>query len=228
MSKVWLQAQVVIRVSEGGRPKDYYPGDWFQTGKHHARQLIAAGDAVIPKVSTRLEVQGFERCGVVVRSEQEVSLESFDNLAEHLRFEYGPPAVPFDYTLIWKPPAVISKQAAEMGLARLQDFDGEEGGEPWAMLAMLTAENAIAAYTGSRAERDKTERMIGDLRLPVYATDLLWVRRTEATVRVIEVWADELMERADEQHAFLRALYGQPVMMCTLPPNWCEKYARWR
>jgi len=217
-----------VRVSEGGRSKDYQPGDWFQTGKHHARQLIASGDAIIPKVSTRLEVQGLDRCGVVVRSEQEVPLDGFESLAEHLRFEYGPPAVPFDYTLIWKPPTPVSKQAVEMGLARLQDFDGEEGAEPWEMLAMLVDEDTIAAHVGSKKERAKTKRAVGDLRLPVYGTDLLWVRRTEATVRVIEAWADELMERADEQHAFLRALYGEPVMMCTLPPNWAAKYGKWR
>ena len=90
------------------------------------------------------------------------------------------------------------------------------------MLGMLASDTMLARDIGSDEERAKTEELIGDLRLPVYDTNLLWVRQTPATGYVMRMWANELAHGADEQHSFLRAIYSTRILLCTLPPQWQE------
>jgi len=233
MGKVWVRAKTVLRYEEQGRRVTKMPGEWAEVGKHLARSWLDHGQAEIPKPDTRAEVQSYDRCGVRVRvpigpndARSPVDTSTFGDLADELAFTYGEPAVPYDYTVIWKPPSPVVEQAVRVGLTRLHSFEDTDA-EPWEMLAMLASELRWAESFGSEEERAKTEETIGDLRLPVYDTDLLFVRRTKGTEAVVARWADELREGADERHAFLRALYAERVLMCTLGTDWQGKHREW-
>jgi hypothetical protein len=228
MAKVWVKACSLVRVEEGGRLATKYPGDWFQVGKHDARKLLAEGKAEIPREDVREEVEGLDRCGVLVRTERAVPVVVFGELERTLRFKFSPqPALPFEMTFIWTPGVRINERAVKAGFASLMDFEGT-GEEAWEVIAMLASETALARDVGSIVERRKTRAAVGDLRLPVYDTGALWVRRTPATLRVVGRWADGLLEGADERHAFLRALYSERAMTRTLGPDWCARFADFR
>lgn len=239
MGKVWVRAVTVLHVDESGQKKKKRPGEWVEVGRHQARLWLASGQAEIPKISTRNSIQDYGLCGVRVRiplfplsnqipqyQDSAIDISVFGNLADRLTLSYGEPAITQDYTIIWKPPLAIVPGAVEMGLIRLHSFEDTDA-EPWEMVAMLASETEWANSFGSDEERTKTESAIGDLRIPVYDTRLLWVRKTERTEAVISRWAAELRQGADEQHAFLRALYAEHILMCTLPANWLSKHREW-
>lgn len=179
------------------------------------------GTVEIPELHRRAEVQDLDRCGVVVRAD-----EMPDVAFGMLRHALGELALPYDYTILWEPSLPITIQALEMGLMRLSGAELASE-DSWEALATLISLSTLAGDVGSPEEQEKTKEAIGDLRLPVYDTRLLWIRKTPATEGLIEAWAAELAEGADEQHAFLRALYASRIMMCTLPPGWQDKQAQW-
>ena len=241
MAKVWVRAKGVIYVNENGQRVTKHAGEWAEVGKHQARMLVASGQAEIPKQDTRNEVQEYDQCGVRVRiplaplsghiprshqADSIIDTSAFGDLADKLIFTQGEPAITHNFTIIWKPPSLVVPCAVETGLARLHSFEDTDA-EPWEMVAILASETEWADSFGSDEERAKTEDAIGDLRIPVYDVNMLWVRKTERTEAVIARWLVELRQGADEQHAFLRALYAEHVLMCTLPANWVGKHREW-
>lgn len=221
MSGVWVRAVGILYVEEGGRLAAKHPGEWAEVSKHQARAWIASGQAEIPKTNIRDEVQEYDVCGILIRSDETENLMMLGDLVDKLRISYDIPSVPFPYTVLWKPPARINPRAIEVGFSRLQSFE-ETDAERWEMLGMLASDTMLARDIGSDEERAKTDELIGDLRLPVYDTGLLWIRQTPATGYVMRVWANELAHGADEQHSFLRAIYSTRILLCTLPPQWQE------
>ena len=165
--------------------------------------------AKLPPPSPRQAAQ----CGVLVRGPAGTTPP-----ASKVQATCGELSLPYVQTLIWKPGTKISRQAIMRGFSRL--LSPGDVNQLWEMLAMLVDKDLLASSIGSKEERARTLEVVGDLRLPVYDVRLLWVRRTAATERVVARWARELKEGANEQHAFLRALYVERAMLCTLPPVW--------
>lgn len=218
MAKVWVQVRQTVYYDNGGTQAVAHPGDWIEIGKHQARMLLAKGSVAIPEPSRLHAVQDYSDCGVVVRAEELPDTPGPDRL----QFVLGDPSLPFAHTVIWEPSLAAQPTAIENGLVLLR------GGEGWEMLAMVVDESTRAADVGSEDERRQTEAVVGDLRIPVYDTRLLWVRETPATSALVEAWAKELEGGADERHAFLRALYSARVMLYTLPQGWRGLRGRWR
>ena len=134
MGKVWVRAVDVFYAEKNGQTKAVEPGMWAAVGKHQARTLLANGQAEIPKEDTRAEVQGFEHCGVLIRGGDEADTDAFAGFDGKLRFDYGPPALPFDYTVIWKPPFPVTAHSIEVGLARLYSFEDTDAEPSFSIL----------------------------------------------------------------------------------------------
>ena len=145
-----------------------------------------------------------------------------------LRHQLGEPSLPYEYTVLWDPSLKTPLRGIEAGLMRLGNAELFPDQDSWEVLATLVSLTTLASDIGSPGEQRKTEVVVGDLRLPVYDTRLLWIRRTPATENLIAMWASELEKGSDEQHSFLRSLYSSRIMMCTLPPGWQNKQATWR
>lgn len=222
MGKVWVRALGTVFYEEKGRQEQALPGDWIQIGKHQARAWLVQGVVEIPEPHRRAEIQDLDRGGVVVRAD-----EMPDVAFGLLRHALGKPSLPYDYTILWEPSLPVTIQALEMGLMRLSGAELAPK-DSWEALATLVSLTLLASDVGSPGEQCKTEEVVGDLRLPVYDTRLLWIRKTPATENLIAMWASELAKGSDEQHSFLRSLYSSRIMMCTLPPGWQDKQMQWR
>ena len=90
----------------------------------------------------------------------------------------------------------------------------------WDLASSLFSYKALADQVGSEEDRAGTEALVGDIRLPVYDSRLVWVRQTAASHAFLEVWHKELEKGTGEFHSFLRALYIARPMICTLPMDW--------
>lgn len=102
---------------------------------------------------------------------------------------------------------------------------------PWALLsagfrflkrwdAAAPLVGALAAETGTPAERKRTEAVTHDLRILVYEPGLLFVRDSPAGRALVETWRAECADGGDERLAFLRALHIVKPHFCVLPRSW--------
>ena len=167
----------------------------------------------IERVRPSLSASQMKHCGVLVWGERGQPAPAFE-----LPITYGKLSLPYACTLIWVPGTKVSQQVVTQGFARL--LSPQDTSVAWEILAMLVDRNLLASSVGSKEERARTLKEVGDLRLPVYDVRALWMRRTDAAKRLVARWAREVEQGADKQHAFLRALYGEGAMLCTLPPGW--------
>jgi len=92
--------------------------------------------------------------------------------------------------------------------------------ERWELAAPLEAGGLLAAEIGSAAERERTRAIVGDLRVPVYASGLVFGRACAATRGFWDYWAAERAAGPDSRLAFLRALYLCKPLFLALPRAW--------
>lgn len=91
--------------------------------------------------------------------------------------------------------------------------------ECWDAAAPLWRYGMLAKDMGTPEERKRTQDVVRDLRIPVYACELLFVRNSQAGQELVRVWQDECAH-GDARLAFLRALYQVKPLFCALPRSW--------
>jgi hypothetical protein len=120
-------------------------------------------------------------------------------------------SVPFERALIVEPGAGIPWDLVGYGLHFLQRWDAA---------APLWRYGVLAQDLGTPAEQKRTVAITKDLRVPVYAHELLFVRASADGLALLRTFADE-QERGDEPRlAFLRALHRVKPIFCSLPRSW--------
>ncbi len=125
--------------------------------------------------------------------------------------------VPFERTLIVAPAIEIPWDLLAAGFRFL---------ERWDAAAPLWRYGVLAKDIGAPAERVRTEALTLDLRVPVYACELLFVRDSPEARRLLEVWQAERQYGPDSRLAFLRALYRVKPLFCALPRGWLREAAQ--
>jgi hypothetical protein len=221
MAAHWVKAlKTVIRHDLTGAYRTYQPGDWFQAHNQEMLDLLARG---LVETNTLTLKQNFAGCdlGVVARGGTPTAgmfagygLGTIESDAFDL---------PWERTALWDVRLPMTAEAIALGLIRV---DGREEAPAWEMAAMLAGHTQLARDIGSDEEQARTLAVLGDLRLPVYETGILWVRRTEATEEVIQLWRAEVEAGAEERHAFLRTIYTRRLLLNTLPADWIGQWTR--
>lgn len=89
--------------------------------------------------------------------------------------------------------------------------------DTWEAAAPIWSYETLAADVAAGAERERTEALIGDLRVPLYETGLLFVRDCEGGRALLKAWQ---AEGAEPRLAFLRALYQVKPLFLALPRSW--------
>lgn len=215
----YIRLRTVKHIRRGGIQTTYHKGDWVDVGKQTALIWLANGTAEIPgpdptKMEVVQELIG-PGCGVRVlgKGAGPWSSQGFGNCLKALKFSTGTLALPYPYTMIWTPAVHITPQQVLIGFSQIVSRKGRLS---WEMVARLAGHH-LARDVGTKEEQAKTEALIGDLRIPVYDTGVLWVRKTAKTERLIRRWAAAIQAGEDEVHSFLRTLYAEGILLCTLP-----------
>lgn len=94
--------------------------------------------------------------------------------------------------------------------------------DTWQIAAPVWSYTELAAHVGNAAEREYTQSIIRDLRVLMYDTRMVFVRRCGDTRKFVSVWRDESEKGADERLAFLRALYIVKPVLLALPTTWTK------
>jgi hypothetical protein len=209
---MWVRLKSLQRIDKQGKPRDYHPGDWVDVGKQTAQLWISWGDAEIPSFTRGTGAQ-LSGSGVLVRGGELTQYQAmFDGLKIGLSVMVDEiPHVAFERTLIWNPKVALRLELIVPGFNFL---------ETWEIAAPLYSYDELAAKIGGDEARARTKAVIRDLRVPVYDTRLMFVRRCENTDRLFEAWAKEREGGDDERLSFMRAFYQVKPLMLALPVTW--------
>lgn len=223
----YVKIKEIKRIRQGGQLQTYHPGDTVEVGKQTALSWILDGSAsdpfeqVGPAAYERDNVE-FGEYGIhILDSEGSVSPTYFDRVMEAVPVSYGEPDIPYEHTFLWNPLVPVSPQLLNYGWLRISKDNPPQ--ERWEMAATLLRIELTAADVGTAEEKQGTEKLIGDLRLPVYESGLLWIRQCPNSQKVIRSYAKYLDKGVHRYHAFLRALYSERAMLCTLPLDWTRR-----
>ena len=217
MMNLRLNVPKVLRVD--GKNVTRQPGDWVEVGRHLGQQWLADGSACIPGLDNASAIAGdLTNCAILARGNLAAGEELTIGYTGLMAAEWNG-GLPRLRCLIWQTDALnLKPEQALVGFSRVEATRPEY--DAWDVAAMLLDDKAMASHLGSIEEREKTKAAVGDLRIPIYNTAALWVRKSEKTEQLLAAWWREVQAGADERHAFLRALYASPVYICTLPSGW--------
>lgn len=203
---MWVQLQSVQHLD--GRT--YHRGDWVEVGKQTALRWLESGEARAP---IRPKVDLGSGVGVVLRQESSTARAVLAKLGLTLPVAVGDAGCQYDKTLLWEPSAILRPELLPVGFGLL---------DRWQVAVPLLSYETMAADLGSQAERERTAAVIRDLRVPVYDTRLLFVRRGGDVERLLTIWASERVG-GDERLAFLRALWTVKPIILALPATWIKR-----
>jgi hypothetical protein len=88
------------------------------------------------------------------------------------------------------------------------------------MAAPLLSKKTVAGEIGDKKDQHETRELIGSLRLPVYDPRVVWARKNDATEKTILEYRESVNQGVNRFHAFLRSIFNQRVLICTMPENW--------
>lgn len=213
MGKHWVKAkQTINRTNANGLLETLHAGDWFEVKNMELKMLLAQGK--IERVENLDTVFDLSDCGVMVstgditqarewvaRSYRDMPVESGDILT-------------YPRTLLWDARTKLRLDLMPVGFHRLTTG--------WQIAAPLFSYGKLARDIGTDDDRRRTEEVIRDLRVPVYETGLLYIRRCTDTEKLMEVWRNERNGGGDTRLAFMRALYRVKPIVNALPTTWTQ------
>jgi len=205
---VWVQLQQVMHHEQHGQVKLYQPGDWVKVGKQLARQWIADGAAVSPYPESVTVEEPEGTTGIMVFGQgdaPEVGVETSRDGLYELRWHK---------TCFLQVSTPVKAVMYAIGFGLINQ---------WEIAVPLVDYRRLAKdEEATDEEKAYTERIIRDLRVPMYDTRLMFVRRCESTRRLFEVWESEGQYT---RLSFLRSLYRVKPLVLALPVTWTGQWA---
>jgi len=210
---MWVQLRSLKRVEVKGKLKTYRPGDWVDVGKQTALRWISEGDAWIPegKAADLLSAD----CGVFIWGDEALGLEKLGDYAGKVETKAGGwPEMAWGKTMVYAPALRLRKELVPIGFHLL---------DTWQVAVPLFDYDKLAAHLGDEGDRERTEAVVRDLRVPLYCSELLFLRRCGDTERFLEKWKEEQAGGGDRRFSLLRALYLTKPLVLALPTTWIWK-----
>ena len=153
-------------------------------------------------------------CGVMVTAgDLDAARQRIQTLFPKMPVGYGD-TLEYPRTLLWNPAVSLRLDLVPIGFHRLTTG--------WQIAAPLFSYGTLARDIGGDDDRTHTEEVIRDLRVPVYETGLLYIRRCSDTERLMAAWRDERNDGGDTRLAFMRALYHVKPTINALPTTWTQ------
>ncbi len=195
-----------------GVARTYYPGDWVNVGRATAVDWINNGKARAVASSLLTPEDGV---GVVFTAPPPAHYLDRLGALGRLPHTVAPVSAHYERTLLLTPPALVPAPLVGAGFEFIRR---------WEVAAPLCAGYSTAANLPDATDQDRwlTEQVCRDLRIPVYDTRALFLRKTPTVEALLTDWQAECAEGRHPALAFLRALYRVKPLILALPPSWAE------
>lgn len=206
MGKVWLQLLTAKSIEIRGKMTNFHAGDWVQIGGHLASTWLANGTARTTGGETTKLLEG---CGIVVRgNKQEAQRLDHQGMSYTAIGDGDFTALPYPKTLVWHPSVTLRFELLPAGFGLL---------DKWECAIPMAGVDILALHVGNKDEREQTKAVVHDLRVPVFDSRLIFVKRCPVGRALIEMFAKE---KGNKELALLRAIYRAKPTMCALPATW--------
>jgi len=205
---VWVQLRTAKTVERNGKAHTYKAGMRISVGRHDAMAWVARGDAVLLETITGDLPRN---AGIVATQGRQEITNIIRTLDAETRIVKGPQRLEFSKTLIWDSSARLRPDYINIGFSLLAR---------WQVAVPLWSYTELACHIGTEADRERTRKVIRDLRVPVFDTRLVFVQRCEDTIRLVDMWMEEREGGGDDKLAFHRAFYRVKPVLCALPMSW--------
>jgi len=219
MAGKWVKAlKPISRHTLEGAYRTYQAGDWFECNNQEMRTLLAQGRIEMAQQAIRRNLLE-EGCAIVITGGSISQGRQF--LSGYADVVYdGPPHFPVGsrYYLWWDTECPLRLDLMPVGFHRIS--------AGWQMAAPLWRYNLLARDIGDEDARQRTKEVIRDLRVPVFDTHLIYVRRDAETERLLALWLQERASGDDDKLCFMRALYQVKPLLCALPQSWAANAGR--
>ena len=213
MGAKWVKAlKPITRFALDGSYRTYQPGDWFEANNQEIRTLLQGRRIEVANKAIKAELLA-DSCAIVVTGGDVARARQY--VAAYTGMVYdGLPHFPpgAQHCLWWNAAIPLRLDLLPLGFHRVT--------AGWQIAAPLWRYNVLARDIGTDAARQRTEEVIHDLRVPVFETGLLYVRRDTDMERLLELWLQERATGDDDKLCFLRALYAVKPILCALPQTW--------
>ena len=201
---MWIQLLAPKNIEESGKNRRYNPGDWVDVGKQTALLWLSDNSAHLPDMIE----SGFNLNGAgILTDHKELLCTRLKEQAKGLEILEGAPCLPFEKTILLDAALPLRTSLIPVGISML---------DTWEIAVPLMDYKIMAINLGTEAEREQTKAVIRDLRVPVYNTQLMFVKRTQDTERLIDNWRNA----GKSPLAFLRELYKIKPFILALPCTW--------
>ena len=205
---VWVQLTQSTHIEERGRMTQYHPGDWIHVGKQYALQLVADGKALSPFPESVAVEEPEGTSGIMLfgsGDEPEVGVDVSRDGVWEMRWHK---------TAFWSSDTPVNLAFFAIGFGLVNRWE----------LAVPLWDYRHLAQDEPMAEDERayTQKVIRDLRVPLYDIRFMVMRRCENTRRLLEVWEGE---GEYTRLSFLRSLYRVKPLVLALPVTWTGQWA---
>lgn len=196
----WVQLLRSQQIEKQGISRTYYPGDWVEVGKQTAQRWVIDGAARFANPHAPVSLDG---CGLVTLGDLHIPDAAVP--AEHA----PQPVLRYARTLLAG--MKVRPELLQVGFGLL---------DVWEVAAPIFDYDRLAIHLGTPESRDRTQAVIGDLRIPVFESRMVFVRRCRNGEALVEAWNEERTSGDDDRLCFLRAVWRVKPLLCSLPVTW--------
>jgi hypothetical protein len=185
-----------------GKAKAYHAGDWVDVGKQVALRWLADGSA---RVLEPITIDLPPGSGIQVWRGESAGVK-----AGGITIAAGERRLAFDRTLLYDSSLGVRLDLLNAGFGFL---------DSWQMAVPLHSYEVLAEHAGTAEDRERTAAVIPTLKIPMYDTRLIFMRRCPECEEVLRLWGQDTGE---ERLALLRAIYRVKPLILALPVTWLE------
>ena len=202
---MWIQLVQSKQIELSGIHKRYNPGDWVDIGKQTALMWLADGSAQIPEALDFTHISG-ELSGIAT-DDRELLTKRTAQFQDVKIEEVTKPTIIWDRTAWVDSSLELRPELLPIGFGML---------ERWQIAVPLYDYKVLAIHYGEADEREKTKKIVRDLRCLMYDTRLIFARNEPEIVKLFDLWQKE----GGGVLAFLRAVYTVKPFILALPATW--------
>lgn len=211
---MWIRLKVPKTLEVSGVTRHYKPGDWVEIGRSTANTWIQQGIAERVDYDVNKEYVDLTAGIVLIGS---INQNLLDNLKQDIKgIEIANSDVPEMYyseNMLWINGIDIKREMVGIGFNLLKK---------WQVAIPIYDYDKLAVHIKStKKEKEYIESVIHDLRVPVYNTNLIFIRRCSETKELLEQWEKEKELIKDDKLSFQVAYYKTKPTLSALPVNWC-------
>jgi len=198
-----------------GVMKDYKAGDWIEVGKQTANMWIQQGLAELKGYDPLKEYVDLT-AGIVLVGE--VNRKLLSNIQQDIKgiehTKSDKPEMLYSENMIWSNGVNIKREVVGVGFNLLKKWQ--------VAIPIYDYEKLAVHQKMTKKETEYIESVIHDLRVPIYNTNLIFIRRSSETKALLEQWIQEQKLIEDVNLAFQVAYYKCKPTLCALPVDWIK------